>query len=176
MALELPKFGKKEKGDKVASPKKDSMLKVMDFFDKNPLMKIIIPTVLFVIIAAILLFVVFGDGIIKNGGKTDDSDLLNDSNYVQALPSEDIIKDKDIVELIEKDPLSPDILASAKYKGRVKGSNGRVNALIEIGASGQNLQVERGETIGESSWELLEITTDYVIFEADGEQKKINRQ
>jgi hypothetical protein len=176
MALELPKLGKKEKGGKVASPKNDIMLKVMDFFDKNPIMKIIIPVIIFVIIAAILIFIVFGDGIIKNGGKTDDSDLTNDSNYVQALPSDDIIKDKEIVDLINNDPLSPDILASAKYKGRVKGSNGRVNALIEIGSSGQSIQVERGETIGDSSWELLEVTTDYVIFEADGEQKKINRQ
>lgn len=176
MALELPKLGKKEKGEKVASPKNDIMLKVMDFFDKNPIMKIIIPVIIFVIVAAILIFIVFGDGIIKNGGKTDDSDLTNDSNYVQALPSDDIIKDKEIVDLINNDPLSPDILASAKYKGRVKGSNGRINALIEIGSSGQSIQVERGETIGDSSWELLEVTTDYVIFEADGEQKKINRQ
>ena len=176
MALELPKLGKKEKGEKVASPKNDIMLKVMDFFDKNPIMKIIIPVIIFVIVAAILIFIVFGDGIIKNGGKTDDSDLTNDSNYVQALPSDDIIKDKEIVDLINNDPLSPDILASAKYKGRVKGSIGRVNALIEIGSSGQSIQVERGETIGDSSWELLEVTTDYVIFEADGEQKKINRQ
>lgn len=176
MALELPKLGKKDKGEKVASPKNDVMLKIMDFFDKNPLMKILIPVLLFIIVAAIILFVVFGDGILHNDGVTDGTDIDANSNVVQALPSDDIIKDKEIIELINSDPLSPDILASAKYKGRVKGSNGRVNALIEIGSSGQSIQVERGETIGDSSWELLEVTTDYVIFEADGEQKKINRQ
>ncbi len=173
MALELPKLGSKEKKDKVAGPKNDALLKFMDFFDKNPLMKILVPLILFIIIAAIILFLIFGDGVLTGD---NDEGLENNSNYVQALPSDDIINDKEIVELINSDPLSPDILATAKYKGFVRGSNGRVNALIEIGAQGDSLQVERGETIGESSWELIEVNKDYVIFKADDAQKKITRQ
>ncbi len=173
MALELPKLGTKEKKDKVSAPKNDILLKIMDFFDKNPLMKILVPVLLFVIIAAIILFIVFGDGVLQ--GDIDTDDIQNNSNYVQALPGDDIITDKEIVDLINEDPLSPDILATAKYKGFVKGSNGRVNALIEIGSGADNLQVERGETIGDSSWELIEVNKEYVIFKADNEQKKINR-
>ncbi len=173
MALELPKFGSKEKKDKVSAPKNDTLLKVMDFFDKNPLMKVMVPLIIFIIILAIILFVVFGDGVLTGD---NDEGIENNSNYVQALPSDDIINDKEIVELIDSDPLSPDILASAKYKGFVKGSNGRVNALIEIGSLGDSLQVERGETIGDSSWELIEVNKEYVIFKAGDEQKKITRQ
>ncbi len=174
MALELPKLGSKEKKEKVASPKNDVLLKIMDFFDKNPLMKIIVPVVLFVIIAAIILFIVFGDGVLQDDNENIELDA--NSNYVQALPGDDIITDKEIVELINSDPLSPDILSTAKYKGCVKGSNGRENALIEIGSAGDSLQVERGETIGDSSWELIEVNKDYVIFKANNEQKKITRQ
>ena len=174
MALELPKLTKKEKKESGVG-KNDMMLKLMDFFDKNPLMKVLIPVLLFIIIAAIILFVIFGDCVLQNTNHTDE-DLYANSDLVQILPDDDIISDKELVNLINDDPLSPDILASAKYKGRVKGSNGRVNALIEIGSNGQSIQVERGETIGDSSWELIEVTTDYVIFKAENEQMKINRQ
>ncbi len=173
MALELPKFGSKEKKEKSAAVKNDVLLKMMDFFDKNPLMKVLVPAVLFIIIAAIILFVIFGDGVLQ--GDNTDIDTDNNSNYVQALPGDDIINDKEIVELINSDPLSPDILASAKYKGYVKSTNGRINALIEIGSTGDNLQVERGETVGDSAWELIEVNKEYVIFKAGEEQKKINR-
>ena len=174
MALELPKFAKKEKKDNISSPRNDVLLKIMEFFDKNPLMKILVPVLLFVIIAAIILFIVFGDGVLT--GDVSEEEIANSSNIVQALPGDDIITDKEIIDLIDNDPLSPDILTSAKYKGFVQGSNGGVNALIEIGSEGDNLQVERGETIGESSWELIEVNKEYVIFKANDEQKKITRQ
>lgn len=174
MALELPKFAKKEKKEGNVS-KNDIVLKIMDFFDKNPLMKILIPVLLFVIVAAIILFVIFGDGVLQDSNPTD-GELNANSDLVQVLPDDDILNDKELVNMINDDPLSPDILASAKYKGRVKGSNGRVNALIEIGADGQSIQVERGETIGDSSWQLIEVTADYVIFKAGNEQMKISRK
>ena len=58
MALELPKFTKKEKqpGEKSAI-----MQKISQFFEKNPIMKIIIPVVLFLILVAVFLLVIFGD-------------------------------------------------------------------------------------------------------------------
>ena len=49
MALELPKLTKKEKKESGVG-KNDVMLKLMDFFDKNPLMKVLIPVLLFIII------------------------------------------------------------------------------------------------------------------------------
>jgi hypothetical protein len=115
MALELPKFTKKEK---VAGEKPALTLKVAQFFDKNPIMKIVIPAIIFLIIVAVFLLVIFGDGILMDKDDSDSVDTSTQSNEVQVIPGNNIIKDKEIVNLIDDDPLSPDILASAKYKGR----------------------------------------------------------
>ena len=173
MALELPKFGNKEKKAKAASPKNDAMLKVMDFFDKNPIMKVLIPVVLFLILAGIVLFLVFGDGVLSGDNVPNEEDINVNSNQVEVLPGGNLIKDKEIVELIENDPLSEDILASAKYKGYVKGSSGLKTALIQIGSSGDTLTLAMGESVG--SWELIEVTSDYVVFKAGDVTKKINK-
>ncbi len=172
MALELPKFGSKEKKAKPVSAKNDVMLKVMEFFDKNPIMKILIPVVLFLILAGIILFLVFGDGILTGDNVPDENSLNANSNQVEVLPGNNIIKDKEVVELIDNDPLSPDVLASAEYKGYVTGSSGLKTALIEIGSVGDTLTLSRGETIG--NWELMEINSEYVLFKAGDVTKKIN--
>lgn len=164
MALELPKLGKKEnKGS--AAPKVDVTLKVMEFFDKNPFMKILIPVVLFIILLAVFLFVIFGDGVILDdeGMLTDDSAA---TNQVEVLPGNNIIKDKTIVDLIESDPLSEDILATAVYKGCVTGSSGLKTASVKIGSEGDTLVLTLGETVGDSDWEVIEITSEYVILKA----------
>lgn len=173
MALELPKFGSKEKKEKKAAPKNDIMLKVMDFFDKNPIMKILIPVILFIILAGVILFLIFGDGVLTGDNIPDTDDIAANSNQVEVLPGTNLIKDKEIVELIDNDPLSEDILASAEYKGYVKGSSGLKTALIQIGSSGDTLTLAKGESIG--SWELIELTSDYVVFKAGDVTKKINK-
>ncbi len=173
MALELPKFGSKEKKEKSFSPKNDIMLKFMDFFDKNPIMKILIPVVLFVILVGIILFLVFGDGVLVGNNDPDPNSITANSNQVDVLPGNNIIKDKEVVELIDTDPLSEDILATAKYMGFVKGSSGLKTALIQVGSSGDTLVLSRGETIG--SWELIELTSDYVVFKAGDVTKKISK-
>lgn len=171
MALELPKFTKKEKssGDKTGLT-----LQIASFFEKNPAMKIVIPVVLFLILVAIFIFVVFGDGILteSDGGKTDSNSAQ--SNEVQVIPGNNIIKDKDIIKLIDEDPLSPDILSSATYTGSVVGSSGLKTALIQVGSQGDRLVLTVGETIGESDWELKEISSDYVIFKAGKLTKKLD--
>ena len=171
MALELPKFTKKEKqfGEKTALT-----LKFAQFFEKNPLMKIVIPVFLFLIIVAIFLIVIFGDGVLMNDDNGDSVDTSVQSNEVQVIPGNDIIKDKEIVNLIDNDPLSPDILASAKYTGSVVGSSGLKTALIQIGSAGDTLTLCLGETVGDSDWELKEIASDYVVFKAGKLTKKIN--
>lgn len=173
MALELPKFGSKEKKEKKAAPKNDIMLKVMDFFDKNPIMKILIPIILFIILAGVVLFLIFGDGVLTGDNVPDTDDIASNSNQVEVLPGTNLIKDKEIVELIDNDPLSEDILASAEYKGYVKGSSGLKTALIQIGSAGDTLTLSKGESIG--SWELIELTSDYVVFKAGDVTKKINK-
>lgn len=173
MALELPKFGKKEKSA-VPMREKSAILKISQFFEKNPWMKIVIPVILFLILVAVFLLVMFGDGILSGDDNTDTPDTSTQSNEVQVIPGNNIIKDKELVELINDDPLSPDILSSAKYTGSVTGSSGLKTALIQVGSSNEVLVLSIGETVGESDWELKEIYADYVIFRAGDTTKKIN--
>ncbi len=172
MALELPKLTKKDNKDAGGAPKVDITLKVMEFFDKNPFMKILIPVVLFIILCAIFLFVIFGDGVILDDTNTGSDDSLA-TEQVQVIPGNDIINDKAIVKLIEEDPLSEDILATASYKGCVKGSSGLKTALVQIGTQKDTLILSLGETVGDSKWELVELTDDYVVFKAGEITKKI---
>lgn len=171
MALELPKFTKKEKN---STGKPDITLQIAQFFEKNPIMKIVIPVILFLILVAIFIFVIFGDGILTEKDNTDTNDTSVQSNEVQVIPGNNIIKDKEFTELIDKDPLSPDILASATYTGSVSGSSGLKTALIQVGSQGDMLVLTVGETIGDSDWELKEISSDYVIFKAGKLTKKLD--
>ncbi len=170
MALELPKLTKKEKtGDKP-----DITLQIAQFFEKNKFMKVLVPVILFLILVAIFIFVMFGDGILMEKDNTDSNDTSVQSNEVQVIPGNNIIKDKEFTELIDKDPLSPDILSSATYTGSVVGSSGLKTALIQVGSQGDVLVLTVGETIGDSDWELKEISSDYVIFKAGKTSKKID--
>lgn len=170
MALELPKFTKKEK----SSDKPGITLQIARFFEKNPIMKIIIPVILFLILVAIFIFVIFGDGILTDDNISDNVGTSAQSNEVQVIPGNNIIKDKEIVNLIDSDPLSPDILSAASYTGSVVGSSGLKTALIQIGTEGDILVLTVGETIGDSDWELKEIASDYVIFQAGELTKKLD--
>jgi hypothetical protein len=172
MALELPKFGKKDKEAGSAKQKSDVALKIMDFFEKNPWMKIVIPALLFIILVAVFIFAMFGDGILSGDNTGVDSNVPV-QNEVLIGPGNNIIKDPEIVELIEDDPLSEDILASAKYTGSVVSETGLKTALIQIGTVGDKLVLCAGETVGDSSWELVEIYDEYVIFKAGEITKKI---
>lgn len=171
MALELPKFTKKEKS---SGEKNGITLQIASFFEKNPIMKILIPVILFLILVAIFLFVVFGDGILMEDDDGETGINSAQSNEVQVIPGNNIIKDKEVVKLIDEDPLSPDILASATYTGSVVGSSGLKTALIQVGSQGDMLVLTVGETIGESDWELKEISSDYVIFKAGKLTKKLD--
>lgn len=174
MALELPKFKKKEKTAGAVGAKDGVVLKMSQFFEKNPWMKIAIPVLLFLILVAIFLLVIFGDGILSGKDNTDNLDTSTQSNEVQVIPGNNIIKDKELVELIDNDPLSPDILANASYTGSVVGSSGLKTALIQVGSGGDILVLSTGETIGDSNWELIEIASDYVIFRAGEMTKKLS--
>ena len=101
-------------------------------------------------------------------------DVTANSNQVEVIPGNNVIKDKVIVDLIDSDPLSPDILASATYTGYVTGSSGLKTALVQIGSQGDNLVLAIGETVGDSDWELIEITKDYIVFKAGETTKKIS--
>lgn len=170
MALELPKFTKKEK----LSEKPGITLQISQFFEKNPIMKVIVPVILFLILVAIFIFVIFGDGILTDDNNSDNIGTSTPSNEVQVIPGNNVIKDKEITKLIDSDPLSPDILSAASYTGSVVGSSGLKTALIQVGTKSDVLVLTVGETIGDSDWELKEIASEYVIFQAGELTKKLD--
>ncbi len=172
MALELPKLTKKDGQGAAGAPKVDVTLKVMEFFDKNPFMKILIPVVLFIILCAVFLFVIFGDGVILDDTQTS-VDNSAATGQVEVIPGNNIITDKAVVKLIESDPLSEDVLATAVYKGCVKGNSGLKTGLVQIGTQNDTLILSLGETVGDSKWEVVELTDDYIVFKAGDITKKI---
>lgn len=176
MALELTKKGNKEKKPAGGGQKNDAFLKIVQFFEKNPFLKILIPVLLFIILAAIFFFVVFGDGVLTKGETDSGNASVNTdvTNEVDVLPYDNKVKNTDILDLIKRDPLSPDILASAKYTGYISGSSGLKIALVEIGG-GDKLVLALGDTVDESEWEVSEIAKDYVVFKAGSQTKKISK-
>lgn len=173
MALELPKRGNKDKKGSGA-PKIDVTMKIMDFFDKNPIMKILVPVILFVVLCGVIVFVVLGDGILMDENNLGTADTTVAADYAGVYDGTNTpIKDKEVVELINDDPLSEDILATAVYKGYVSGSSGLKTATIQIGTAGDTLVLSLGEKIGDSDWEVIEINSEYVIVEAGEVTRKL---
>ena len=172
MALELTKKGGNKKKPK---PQVNILQKVEEFFQKNPIMKIIIPIVAFLIIVVVFLVIVFGDKILTQDPDTDVGAQNPNSNIVEVLPGDNDITDEEVLDIINKDPLSADILSSAKYTGYASGTSGLKTALIEICSNNDILVLSVGETVGESSWEVIEINEDYVLFKAGDTTKKLNK-
>ena len=173
MALELTRKGGNKKKD--AKQQIDILPKLEEFFQKNPIMKIVVPVIGFIIIVVIFLIIVFGDKVFFEEPQVD-TDVQNpNSNIIEVLPGGNEITDEKVLDIINDDPLAADILASAKYKGYETGSSGLKTALIEIGTKKDFLVLAIGETVGDSSWELIEITDDHVLFKAGDTTKKIKK-
>ena len=172
MALELTKKGGSKKTQK---PQVDILPKIEEFFQKNPIMKIVIPVIGFLIIVAVFLIIVFGDKVFFEEPITDTGVQNPNSNIVEVLPGGNEITDEEVLDIINDNPLAADILSSAEYKGYVTGSSGLKTALISIGKNNDFLVLAVGETIGDSSWELIEITEDHVLFKAGDATKKIKK-
>jgi hypothetical protein len=173
MALELTRKGGNKKKD--AKQQIDILPKLEEFFQKNPIMKIVVPVIGFIIIVVIFLIIVFGDKVFFEEPDTDTGVQNPNSNIIEVLPGGNEITDEKVLDIINDDPLAADILASAKYKGYVTGSSGLKTALIEIGTKKDFLVLAVGETVGDSSWELIEITDDHVLFKAGDTTKKIKK-
>lgn len=175
MALELTR--KKDGAGKTKTPgqKNDVMLKIMELFEKNPFLKIVIPVLLFLILAGVIGFLIFGDGVLmgKNVEPAGNESPLPASNAVDVLPGNNQITDEEVISIIQSDPLSEDVLSKASYHGYVSGSSGLKTALIQIGGNSDILVLAPGETVGDSKWELAEITAEYVVFKAGENTKKI---
>lgn len=173
MALELTR---KSGGNKNPKPQVNILPKIEEFFQKNPLMKIIVPVIGFLIIVAVFLIIVFGDKVITEDPDKSTGVQNPNSNVVEVLPGDNTITDEKVLEIINADPLSADILSTAKYKGYVSGSSGLKTALVQIGSKNDFLILAVGETVGDSSWEVIEINEDYVLFKAGNATKKLKSQ
>ena len=172
MALELTRKGGNNKNPK---PQINILPKIEEFFQKNPIMKIVVPVICFVILVTVFLLIVFGDKVLIEDPSTDTGVQNPNSNIVEVLPGGNEITDEKVLEIINKDPLSADILSTAKYTGYASGTSGLKTALIEIGSNNDILVLSVGETVGESSWEVIEINEDYVLFKAGDTTKKLNK-
>ena len=91
MALELPKFGKKGEGS-VTKAKPEIALKITNFFDKNPLMKIIIPVILFIILVAVILFIILGDTILLQDNDALPEDVTANSIKLRLYRATTLLK------------------------------------------------------------------------------------
>ena len=170
MALELTRKGGNNKNPK---PQVNILPKIEEFFQKNPIMKIVIPVIGFVVLVTVFLLIVFGDKVLTEEPSTDVGVQNPNSNIVEVLPGGNEVTDEKVLEIINKDPLSADILAGAKYTGYATGSSGLKTALIELKSDVLVLSI--GETVGDSSWEVIEITEDHVLFKAGEATKRIKR-
>ncbi|MBE6748796.1 MAG: hypothetical protein E7557_06155 [Ruminococcaceae bacterium] len=172
MALELTRKGGNNKEPK---PQINILPKIEEFFQKNPIMKIVIPVIGFLIIVAIFLLIVFGDKVLTEKPDASTGVQNPNSNVIEVLPGGNDITDEKVLEIINKNPLSADILSTAKYTGYASGSSGLKTALIEIGSQKDILVLSIGETVGESSWEIIEINEDYVLLKAGNATKKLTK-
>ena len=181
MALEglnekLKNLGKK-KPDASGAPARSRSGGVTEFFNKNPFMKFVIPVVLFVLISAVFLIAVFGDGVIMNGGDdVTQSGAEGSTSVAEVVPQAEIVDgttDAYIAGLIANDPFSEDILASAHYKGAVIYSTGLRTAIVENGGVVYTLNV--GDKIGTSAWAVVEITENNITFSSGSVTKTISK-
>ena len=117
----------------------------------------------------------FGDKVLTEEPDSSTGVQNPNSNVIEVLPGGNDITDEKVLEIINKNPLSADILSSAKYTGYASGSSGLKTALIEIGTQKDILVLSIGETVGESSWEVIEINEDYVLFKAGNATKKLTK-
>ncbi len=174
MALEglnekLKSLGKKEAG----SNKKGSG-KLGQFFEKNPTMKYLIPVMIFIISIAVFLAFVFGDGSLnKQLSPLPTEGFAPTDDTAVVLPNDSIIvgsTDPNLSALIQRDPSSEQILARAKYTGCViVASSSHRLAIINNGGVEYRLSV--GDTLGDSAWQVNEITESAVTFVTGGSTK-----
>lgn len=167
----LKNFGKKD-----SNSSKKGMGSVGEFFKKNAFMKYLIPIMIFIIAIAVFLVMVFSDGSLSEEldplpsegiSPTDNAAVIlpNDSNVVGNT-------DSDLSDLIKRDPLSEEILAKAKYIGCVIGASGSRRVAI-INNGGIEYELSVGENLGESSWQVAEITEAEVTFTAGSKTKTL---
>ena len=135
---------------KSGSKKKDTRggSSFVNFFEKNPKMKIILPAILVLIITGIQT-------------ETDvDPDSAVAGQAVEVLPMQERTEGVTLAEGV--DPFAEDVIANAKLNGLVYNSDGYWTAIVSTQYGSYTLQV--GDYVGSSSWLVEEITSNTVTF------------
>ncbi|MGN0571598.1 MAG: hypothetical protein ACI4K9_05415 [Candidatus Fimenecus sp.] len=129
----------------------------VQFFEKNPKMKIIIPAI-FLIIAAVVAAV-----FIVSGLKTEtdvDPNIQAAGISVDVLP---MIERSEGVSLADGvDPFAEDVIANAKLTGIFYNSDGFRTAILQTEYASYIVQV--GDYVGDSTWLVEEITDSDATF------------
>lgn len=129
----------------------------VQFFEKNPKMKIIIPAI-FVVIAAIVAAIFIVSGLRT---ETDvDPNAPASGVSVNVLP---MLERGESVSLADGvDPFSEDVIANAKLTGIFYNSDGFRTAILKTEYASYIVQV--GDYVGDSSWLVEEITDSDATF------------
>lgn len=171
LSEKLKNFGKKDLGSSIKISGT-----VGEFFKKNAFMKYLIPIMIFIIAIAVFLVMVFSDGTLGEDLAPLPSEGLSPTGDAAViLPNDTNVAgntDPDLSALIKRDPLSEEILAKAKYIGCVIGASGSHRVAI-ISNGGIEYRLSVGESLGESSWQVAEITEAEVTFTAGGKTKTL---
>ncbi|HOD02830.1 MAG: hypothetical protein BWY46_00992 [Firmicutes bacterium ADurb.Bin300] len=163
----------KNLGKKDSEPLKSG---IGDFFKKNAFLKYLIPVMIFIIATAVFIVMVFSDGTLgkemeplptEGVSPTDNTAVIlpNDSNIVGTT-------DPGLAALIQRDPLSEEILAGAKYNGCVIVASSSLRVAI-INNGGVEYRLCVGDCLGDSSWQVAEITESAVTFTAGNTTKTL---
>lgn len=144
---------------KSGSKKKDTRggSSFVNFFEKNPKMKIILPAIL-VLIAVAVAVVLIITGIQTETDVDPDSAVAGQA--VEVLPMQERTEGVTLAEGV--DPFAEDVIANAKLNGLVYNSDGYWTAIVSTQYGSYTLQV--GDYVGSSSWLVEEITSNTVTF------------
>lgn len=148
-----------------------------EFFRKNSFLKYVIPIAIFLVVIGVFLAVTMLGDTLSEEEETMPSNIISSGDQtVAVLPNDQNVvgtTDSDLEALIERDPLSEDILAKAEYKGCVSYSNGYKVAIVNNGGIDYELTV--GDCLGDSSWQVTEISDSSITFSAGTQQKTLKQ-
>ena len=145
---------------KSGSKKKDTRggSSFVNFFEKNPKMKIILPAIL-VLIAVAVAVVLIITGIQT---ETDvDPDTAVAGQAVEVLPMQERTEGVTLADGV--DPFAEDVIANAKLSGLIYNSDGYWTAIVST-QYGYHYTLQVGDYVGSSSWLVEEITSNTVTF------------
>ena len=130
------------------------------FFEKNPIMKILLPVILIAIAFIVAIMIIF------QGINTDtdvDENITAAGQAVVILPQEERTETETLAEGV--DPFSEDVLANAKVTGIIYNSDGYRTAILQSKYGAYTVQV--GDMVGSSDWYVVAIDDSSVTVSLD---------